>query len=401
VAFTIPLRILYLADIRFPLDRANGIQTMETCYGLAERGHDVHLLVRPDTAPTPRDPFAFYGLGPLDRLHIERVPVRGRESRRRLSYVAWAVGRVLGVGGRADVVMTRDLTVGGLLARIPRAWRPPFVYESHGLAPVFARTRPEMISGGTAPSASKLRRLAVRERRVWSRAEGYVTITAGLLDDLVLEFGPRPNAVTVPDGARLPAVRSFTPPSRTSQPLVVYAGHLYPWKGVDVLLQALSHLPDARAVIAGGHPAEGDLARLKALASSLGLDERVRFTGFISRAEVAALLQTADVLVMPHTATTVSERYASPLKLFEYMATGKPIVASDLAAVREVLRDGDNACLVVPGDARALAAGITRMTGHVEDASRMAHRAFDEASQYTWARRAERLDAVFAEAVRS
>ena len=56
------MRILYLADIRFPLERANGIQTMETCHALAARGHNVSLAVRPDSHQPARDPFAFYGL---------------------------------------------------------------------------------------------------------------------------------------------------------------------------------------------------------------------------------------------------------------------------------------------------------------------------------------------------
>ena len=59
------MRILYFADIRFPLERANGIQTMETCHALAGRGHEVHLVVRPDTHTPARDPFAYYGLPPL------------------------------------------------------------------------------------------------------------------------------------------------------------------------------------------------------------------------------------------------------------------------------------------------------------------------------------------------
>ncbi len=60
------MRILYLADIRFPLERANGIQTMETCHALASRGHTVTLVVRPDTQSPARDPFAYYALPTMD-----------------------------------------------------------------------------------------------------------------------------------------------------------------------------------------------------------------------------------------------------------------------------------------------------------------------------------------------
>ena len=95
---------------------------------------------------------------------------------------------------------------------------------------------------------------------------------------------------------------------------------------------------------------------------------------------------------MPHTATPVSERYASPLKLFEYMALGKPIVASDLSAVREVLRDGETACLVKASDSTSLASGITKVLEHPDLAEQIARRAFDAAASFTWARRAERLD---------
>jgi glycosyltransferase involved in cell wall biosynthesis len=393
------MRILYLADIRFPLDRANGIQTIETCYALCERGHDVRLLVRPDTARRPREPFDFYGLVPLPNLHIERVTVAGPDAARRLTYVARSIDTLVRQRRTIDVVMTRDLMVAALAVRVPRGLRPPIVYESHGLAPVFAETKPEMLTGGSAAPPQKLKRLLAREIRVWRKAEGYVTITEGLAGDLRRQFGPRQNTATVPDGARLATDRQFARPGAGALPVVVYAGHLYPWKGVDVLLRALVQLPYVRAVIAGGHPAEGDLARLTALATSLGLDSRVTFTGFITRQEVATLLATAAVVVMPHTATTVSDRYASPLKLFEYMASGKPIVASNLSAVREVLRDGDTACLVAPGDERALAAGLTRVLSDPPFAERIARGAFDEAASYTWARRAERLERVLDAAV--
>src|SRR4029077_13535157 len=125
-----------------------------------------------------------------------------------------------------------------------------------------------------------------------------------------------------------------------------------------------------------------DLARLQALAAALGIADRVTFTGLVPRRDVRGTLEQADVLVMPHTATPVSERYASPLKLFEYMEVGKPIVASDLAPVREVLRDRGNACLVRPGDPEALAAGLRRVLADRAFAGRVARAAFDGAASY-------------------
>jgi glycosyltransferase involved in cell wall biosynthesis len=388
------VHILYLADIRFPLERANGIQTIETCRALAERGHTVLLLVRPDTARPPRNPFAFYGLAPHARLLVRRAPVFGPALVRRVSYLAQAVCAAAGARGRIAIVLTRDLGAASMVLRIPRSIRPPLVYESHAFAPVFAETLQQLVSGATSASRSKLRRLLAREERVWQLAEGYVTITDGLAVELVGRFGVRGALATIPDGVRMEPNRRFARPRQSESPVVTYAGHLYPWKGVDVLLRALALLPKVRGIIVGGHPAEGDLMRLQALASTLGIQDRVSFTGFVHRSEVAGLLEQADVLVIPHTATPVSERYASPLKLFEYMAAGKPIVASDVSSIREVLRDGENACLVRSADPEALASGIANVLGDQQLAERIARSAFEEASAYTWARRAERLDAL-------
>src|SRR6185503_10595545 len=128
------VRLLYLADIRFPLERANGIQTMETCHALAARGHRVVLRVRPDTAEPPRDPFAFYGVPRIPALEIETAPAPHRPaSVRRAVYVAASMLRL--VTGSFDVVLTRDLGIASALLRLPRGERPALVYESHGFAP--------------------------------------------------------------------------------------------------------------------------------------------------------------------------------------------------------------------------------------------------------------------------
>src|SRR5262249_15264938 len=143
--------------------------------------------------------------------------------------------------------------------------------------------------------------------------------------------------------------------------LVGYAGHLYPWKGVDVVIGAIAAITDARGLIVGGHAQEPDLARVRALAASLHCAGRITFTGQLPPADVAARLAVADVLVLPNPPSAISNTFTSPLKLFEYMASGRPIVASDLPSIREVLADDRNALLVDAGNPQAFTAAIRRI----------------------------------------
>lgn len=385
----IDVRVLYLADIRFPLERANGIQTLRTCHALALRGHDVVLGVRPDTRRPARDPFAFYGVGPAPSLSVERALVAGPEPVRRAMYMAAALVRT--TAASFDVVLTRDLGVASALLALPRRLRPPVVYESHGFAPTIATERPALLSDGRHASRRKTARLLARERVVWSHADGYVTITRTLVEEMRERFGDRRLVEVVRDGADLGPDERYRPWPAHSPVVVAYAGHLYPWKGVDVLLQAVSRVPSVRALVIGGHPGEADLPRLQRVARHLSLSQTM-FTGLVDPARVAALLRGADILVLPNVETRISAGYTSPLKLFEYMAAGRPIVASDLPALREVLQDGVNAILVPPGDPDAMAAAINRLIGRPAEAERLAKRARVDAADYTWTRRAERLE---------
>lgn len=398
------MRILYFADIRFPLERANGIQTMETCHALASRGHTVHLVVKPDTRVPARDPFEFYGLPPIRALVIERANApKGAGLLARIGYLSFVAGRAMGKA-RADVILTRDLGVAAALLKLPAGLRAPVVYESHGYAPEVAAALPELVATATPASAAKLKRLAAREAAVWQDANGYVTITRALADDLEGRFGVRPRLAVIPDGVR-PAVH---PPDLdinapdlkvgpTTDPIAAYAGHLYAWKGVDVLLDAIAQTPGLRGLIVGGHAAEPDLARVKQLADELRITDRVTFTGLVLPPQVPQYLAQATMLVLPNPASAISTRFTSPLKLFEYMAAGRTIVASDLPAIREVLRDGENALLTEPGDAAALAAAMQRLIADPPFAARLARQASRDAEAYTWPRRAKRLEALLTE----
>jgi glycosyltransferase involved in cell wall biosynthesis len=201
----------------------------------------------------------------------------------------------------------------------------------------------------------------------------------------------------VPDGVRLTSERApaAAPPS-SGPPVVAYAGHLYQWKGVDVLLRAIALVPGARGLVIGGHEAEPDLARTRRLAVELGIDDRVTFTGLVPPGDVAPRLAGATVLALPNPASAISTRFTSPLKLFEYMAAGRPIVASDLPAIREVLHPDVDALLVPPGDAAAMAEAIRRLVGDPALAARLASAARAAVTDYGWDRRAERLESLLA-----
>ena len=165
-------------------------------------------------------------------------------------------------------------------------------------------------------------------------------------------------------------------------------------------IDALAELPDARLRVVGGHPGEHDHVRLDEHARARGVEPRVTFTGWLPPTSVAAELAQAHALVLPNTRTLVSERYTSPLKLFEYLAAGRPIVASDLASLREVLRDEDNALLVEPGSAPAFAAALMRVRDQPALAERLAAQAFADAAHFGWDTRAERLSLVIESARR-
>jgi glycosyltransferase involved in cell wall biosynthesis len=100
---------------------------------------------------------------------------------------------------------------------------------------------------------------------------------------------------------------------------------------------------------------------------------------------------------VPFLRTAMTERHTSPIKAFEAMAAGRPIVATDLPSTREVLRDGENALLAPPGDADALAAAIRRLLADEKEAERLARAAWELSPAYSWDARARALRALFDE----
>jgi glycosyltransferase involved in cell wall biosynthesis len=170
-------------------------------------------------------------------------------------------------------------------------------------------------------------------------------------------------------------------------PLAVYTGSLLPWKGVEILIEAARRLPAVRFVVAGG--SDADLARLRPLAAGLG---NLRLDGFQPPERVADYVIAADVFVVPNRSRpAISALYTSPLKVFEAMAAGVPIVASDLPSLRDILAPGEEALFVAPDDPEALARGIAGLLADPHARMQMGKRLRIRAPRHSWQRRAQRL----------
>jgi glycosyltransferase involved in cell wall biosynthesis len=365
------------------MERANGIQTIETAHSLARRGVEVDVVVRRSDGRSDEACLQFFGLPPHPGLRLRRVSAPFGK----WSFIAAALGLLVRARGRWDFVYTRDLVLADLALRLGTL---PLIYEAHTVAAVFAEEHGHLYGAQGAPSAAKLSRLDERERRVCRGAAGVVTITGALLKTLEDRHGKIAPTRVVPDGSRLPEkLPVFEGPH--SPPRVYYIGQLYPWKGVDVLVGAMRYLNGAELVIVGGLPPEPDLDRLKRLASSLSLEDRVRFRGFVPPPELPAERTEADLFVIPLLDSVTARLFTSPLKLFEAMASGRPLVASDLPSIREILTHEENALLVPPGDTRALAAAMERLLRDRDLSRRLAARAFEDVKAYSWDRRAEAI----------
>jgi len=390
--------VLAAADVRFPLQRANGVQILKTCAALARAGAEVALLVRQsDPRPTP-ELLELYGLRPQERLEIRRLDVGHKPGAftvpraRFLWQAGWAAVSAARTGA---VVFSRDLQLSDLLLRLEPGLR--LAYEAHALEAVMYRERGRLYGTGERPDPRKARRIAAREERVWKRAAGLVTTTAGIRDSFVELHGPRPRVSVVPNGCDVPEDRTFPGLAQNPEPRVLYAGQLYPWKGVDVLVEAVAQTPGARLVILGGLPGENDLARVCQRVAAHRLAGRVEMPGTVPQARVAEELRRADVVAVPFLHTGMTERHTSPLKAFEALAAGRPIVATDLPSSREVLAHERNALLVPPGDAAALAAALQRLLDDAPLRERLARQAWADSERYSWDARARALLRLFGE----
>jgi glycosyltransferase involved in cell wall biosynthesis len=242
-----------------------------------------------------------------------------------------------------------------------------------------------------------IERIFIRKASQQSSIKLVLAVTEHLQTDLARQLGvPAQKLLTLHDGIDLDKSCSMTKGKARrklglplDKPVVVYTGKLDTEKGVEILARAAPMLNDIHIVIVGDGPlADGRLQRLIHEANATN----VTLTGFKSHSDVLVFQKAADVLVLPHSMKCLhSAYYTSPLKLFEYMAAGVPIAATELPATKEVLRHGENGFLVKPDSPSALAEGIRYLLENDELASAMARRSAQDVECYTWKQRATRI----------
>jgi glycosyltransferase involved in cell wall biosynthesis len=208
--------------------------------------------------------------------------------------------------------------------------------------------------------------------------------------------------ITVPLGADVelfnPAIEH--PGIRTEwgmadEPIVMFTGSFHPWHGVDNLVKAFSQVvlevPRAKLVLVGDGQTRIDL---EAQVREAGLADQVIFTGSVPYQKVPAILSIADVAVVPYPELPV-ELWFSPLKLFEYMAAAKAIVASKVGQIAEVLEDGYSGLLIEPGNVEALSETLIKLLKNEKLRLSLGENARKEASKYSWQAHAEQLEKIY------
>lgn len=230
--------------------------------------------------------------------------------------------------------------------------------------------------------------LGAIERRAL-RSSALVRAISANAADMAVSCGARRSSITViPNGVDTDALAPATANGSGPRPRarLGWVGTFGPWHGAPVVVEALAALPpEVTAVMVGDGAGR---AECEQLAERLGVTERIRWTGGLPHADAIEELRRCDVLLSPHTGT--DDFFGSPTKLFEYMAIGRPIVASSLGQIAEVLEDGVTAKLVTPGDSAALADGVASVIMSPDGGAALGQAARKQAErEHSWISRAQ------------
>ena len=372
------MNILCLAlDIDLTNQRGDSVHVRELVRALGARGNLVSLVTA-----TPKPTAA--GLGPNVRHYS-----RSREGDPATLLQCAAIARA----EKADIVYERRLSP-KISFGVSRLMGIPFVVEVNGVeADATLQGRPP--TSQWWPVRRRLR------YSMYRKAALVIAVSSGLGAYILAQTGiPQERLVIVPNGVDTDHFSPLDPAlSRRRTGLsdsqwVVFVGNLVPWQGLDTAVRAMPHVlaahPTARLAIVGGGMLHHSLEQL---GDSLGVRPAMTITGWIRHEDVPAYIGASDVCIAPFTKARNEAIGLSPLKIFEYMACGRPIVASKIPGVSELIEQSGCGVVIAPDDPKALAAATSQFLSNREEGSTigMRGRRFVVAG-YTWSKTAEKVE---------
>jgi glycosyltransferase involved in cell wall biosynthesis len=237
------------------------------------------------------------------------------------------------------------------------------------------------------------------ERLILRQADVVATVSRNAAEDLLAAGAPSERLHVVPNGVTVSRFQNASPvtlpPNLSGSFVVCFVGLFYPWHGVRFLAEAFGLLHSRRGEVGLLLVGDGEDAPVaKAVLDRSAAGAASHFAGLVPRSEVPRYMAAADVLVAPHADT--EHFIGSPIKVFEYMASGKPIVATRVGQIEQVLDDGKTALLVPPEDPEAMAAAFERLYSDRALGRRLGQAAREEArANHSWdARVASIVDAL-------
>ncbi|MEX2584912.1 MAG: glycosyltransferase family 4 protein [Balneolaceae bacterium] len=428
------MKIVYLSNASVPSRSAQSVHIMKMCQAFVRNGHSIELItagkrterldppgssgilraepVCPESAG-PESGSANEALSPWSEYGVEAVfPIYRVRWWSRLPGKSWLFAWI---SARKARKLRPDVIYGRNLLAVDAATRAGArtAFESH--SPEFARGPAQMkMARNLVESPNCLRIVVISDalKRAWleaipSAAPKLLVARDGAdLPNPAHERPPRQNESphdVHKTSREHPAPKALSVEEDTGQagstritgPVVVgYLGQLYPGKGMELLDRIIPNCPELKFRIVGGDPdaVAHWRERLKTL-------QNVEFYGHVPHEEVSKQLAGMDIVVAPYSKTVTPRkggpeigRWMSPLKIFEYMAAGKPIVASDLPVIRELLEDGKEALLADADDPETWTEALRTLAGDPvlrEHLGRAARQKL--ATNYTWRQRARNI----------
>ncbi len=370
------MKIACVAPSRVPSNTANSIQVMKVCQSLAQTGHEVRLWV-PGTTHVPWSELTgHYGLS--TQFEVSWLP--SRPSLKRYDFSALAA-REAGRWGAACIY----------------TWLPQVAIlgQMRGLAVVLeVHDRP---TGRLGPWL--LRRAVTMHGR-----KRIAVITHALVGVLEREFKlsiPTEELVIAPNGVDLERFDGLPDPAEARRRLglpedrltAVYTGHLYAGRGVDLLFGLARAFPDVQFLLVGGNPESVAACRQQGAAQGL---ENLILTGFVENQKLPLYQAAGDILLMPYERVIAgssggnSADICSPMKLFEYLATGRAILCSDLPVFHEVLHE-DDAVFCEAENLESWKAALQDLLENPGKMRTLGQQAREDAKCYTWNSRAQAI----------